>query len=363
MFEKLQADYRRFLEVEAALLDPATATDPARLTALAKERGSLAKVALPYGRYLELGRSIAEAGAMGDAEADPEMRAYAEAELESLRAREAEVGEALRDLLYDRQAGADRVGLIVEIRAGTGGDEAALFARDLLEMYRRYAEASGWNFEALEFVPTELGGFREATFGIRGGGAYRHLQFESGGHRVQRVPATETQGRIHTSAATVAVLPEAEEVDVDIRPEDLQVDTMTAGGPGGQHQNKTASAVRMTHLPTGTVVVCRDERSQHKNRAKALRILRSRILEASEEKARSERAETRRSLIGSGDRSQRIRTYNFPQNRVTDHRIGLTLYHLDRVILGDLAPLTTALIDHDRREQLGDLAPHPGPAG
>ncbi|HEV3162804.1 MAG TPA: peptide chain release factor 1 [Isosphaeraceae bacterium] len=354
MFEKLQTDYRRFQEVESALLDPATTADVARLTALAKERGALAKLALPYSRYLELGRLIAEAEAMCAAEADSEMRAYAEGELAALRAQESEAGEALRNLLYDKQAGTDRAGLIMEIRAGTGGDEAALFARDLLEMYRRFAESMRWTFEPIDFMPTELGGFREATFGISGEGAFRHLQFESGGHRVQRVPETETQGRIHTSAATVAVLPEPEEIDIVIRPEDLQVDTMTAGGPGGQHQNKTASAVRMTHLPTGTVVVCRDERSQHKNRSKALRLLRSRLFDQVQEKASSERAEQRRTLIGSGDRSQRIRTYNFPQNRVTDHRIGLTIYNLDRVILGDLAPLTSALIEHDRREQLGE---------
>jgi peptide chain release factor 1 len=312
-------------------------------------------LALPYGRYLDLGRQIAEAEALRDAEADPEIQAYAAAELEQLQAEQARVGEALRDLLYDRAAGAEHAGMIFEIRAGTGGDEAALFARDLYEMYRRYAESKGWSFEPMEFTPTELGGFREATFGIRGDGAFRHLQFESGGHRVQRVPETEAQGRIHTSLATVAVLPEPEEVEVEIRPEELQVETMTAGGPGGQHQNKTASAVRMTHLPTGLVVVCRDERSQHKNRAKALRILRSRLFDQKQQAAQAERAQTRRSLIGSGDRSQRIRTYNFPQNRVTDHRIGLTLYNLDRIIQGDLDPLTNALIDHDRKEQRGDL--------
>jgi peptide chain release factor 1 len=355
VFEKLQADYQRFQELDAALRDPAVASDAARVTALAKERGALAKVAGPYGRYLELGRQLAEAERLLDAEEDPEMRAYAEAELESLRARQAEVGDALRDLIYDRQAGADRSGLILEVRAGTGGDEAALFARDLVEMYRRYAETKGWKFEPLEFVPTELGGFKEASFSIEGEGAFRHLQFESGGHRVQRVPETETQGRIHTSLATVAVLPEPEDVEIEIRPEDLEVQTMTAGGPGGQHQNKTASAVRMTHLPTGTVVVCRDERSQHKNRAKALRLLRSRLFERMQEAAHAQRSEQRRSLIGSGDRSQRVRTYNFPQNRVTDHRIGLTLYNLDRVILGDLDPLTTALIEHDRKEALGEV--------
>ncbi len=355
MFEKLQADYQRFQELDAALLDPAVVADGNRVTALAKERGGLAKVALPYGRYLDLSRQIAEAEALGLAETDPEMRSYAEGELEALRGRQREIGEALRDLIYDRQAGADHAAMIFEIRAGTGGDEAALFARDLMEMYRRFADTMGWQFEPLDMVPTELGGFREVSFGIKGEGAFRHLQFESGGHRVQRVPETETQGRIHTSAATVAVLPEPEDVDIVIRTEDLQVETMTAGGPGGQHQNKTASAVRMTHLPSGIVVVCRDERSQHKNRAKALRLLRTRLYDAATEKARSERDEQRRTLIGSGDRSQRIRTYSFPQNRVTDHRVGLTLYNLDRIIQGDLAPLTTALIDHDRREQLGEV--------
>jgi peptide chain release factor 1 len=355
VFDKLQSGYQRFCELEAALLDPAVTSDPARLTALAKERGSLAKVALPYGRYLELCRQIADAEALCEAEADYEMRTYAEVELETLRQRQQETGDALRDLIYDQTAGTDRASLIVEVRAGTGGDEAALFVRDLFEMYRRFGESMRWSFEPLDMVPTELGGFREVSFGIGGAGAYRHLQFESGGHRVQRVPVTETQGRIHTSAATVAILPEPEEVDIVIRPEDLQVDVMRSGGPGGQHQNKTESGVRITHLPSGIVVNCRDERSQHKNKTKAMRILRSRLFDQREEKARTERDQARRTLIGSGDRSQRIRTYNFPQNRVTDHRIGLTLYNLDRVIQGDLAALTTALIDHDRREQLGEV--------
>ncbi len=356
MFEKLQADYQRFRELDAALLDPGLATDPTRYAVLAKERGSLAKLAGPYGEYLELGRSITEAAAMVEAEADFDMRTYAEAELEALRTRQNTIGEALRDLLYDKAAGADRASLIVEIRAGTGGDEAALFARDLFEMYRRYAETQRWSFEILDVVPTELGGFKEASFGITGDGAFRHLQFESGGHRVQRVPATETQGRIHTSAATVAVLPEPEDVDIVIRAEDIHRDVMRAGGPGGQHQNKTESAVRLTHLPSGIVVLCRDERSQHKNQAKAMRLLRSRLYDKTLEEAQNQRAEQRRTLIGSGDRSQRIRTYSFPQNRVTDHRIGQTWYNLDRIIVGDLEPVVTALIDHDRREQLGDLS-------
>jgi peptide chain release factor 1 len=354
MFEKLKTDYQRFCEIDAALVDPAVATDPARVASLSRERGKLAKLALPYGRYLELNQKIAEIRELAEAADDPEMKAYAQTEIESLRAAESEVAESLRNLIYDRESDADHASLIMEIRAGTGGDEAALFARDLMEMYRRYAETKGWQFEVLEIVPTELGGFKEASFSITGDGAFRHLQFESGGHRVQRVPETEAQGRIHTSLATVAVLAEPEEVEIEIRPEDLEVQTMTAGGPGGQHQNKTASAVRMTHIPTGTVVVCRDDRSQHRNRAKALRLLKSRLYDHSREKAMAERAQTRRTLIGSGDRSQRIRTYNFPQNRVTDHRVGLTLYNLDRIVLGDLEPLTTALIEHDRREQLGE---------
>ena len=355
-FEKLRQDFARFREIDEALADPATAADPGRIASLSKERGALAKLAVPYGRYLELGHRIADTQSLVEREPDAEMRSYAESELENLRSQEAEVAESLRNLIYDRESGSDHASLIMEVRAGTGGDEAALFARDLLEMYRRYAEIKRWKFEVLEIVPTELGGFKEASFSIEGEGAFRHLQFESGGHRVQRVPETEAQGRIHTSLATVAVLAEPEEVEIEIRPEDLEVQTMTAGGPGGQHQNKTASAVRMTHIPTGTVVVCRDDRSQHRNRAKALRLIKSRIYEEMREKAMSDRAQTRRTLIGSGDRSQRIRTYNFPQNRVTDHRVeGLTLYNLDRVILGDIDPLTTALIAHDRREQLGDL--------
>ncbi len=355
MFDKLETEWRRFRELEAALSDPSVAADPTRVAALAKERAKLAKLALPYDRYRDLNRQIEEARRMTEGVADEELRAYASAELDSLRLQEEEVAEQLRARLSDQVAGADHPSLIMEVRAGTGGDEAALFARDLYEMYRRYSEIKGWRFEPLELVPTELGGFKEASFSITGDGAFRHLQFESGGHRVQRVPETEAQGRIHTSLATVAVMAEPEEVEVEIRAEDLDTDVMRAGGPGGQHQNKTESAVRLTHRPSGLVVVCRDERSQHRNRAKALRLLRGRLYEKMRSNAQAERAETRRTLIGSGDRSQRVRTYSFPQNRATDHRIGLTLYNLDRVMLGELDPLTTAMIEHDRREQLGDV--------
>ena len=240
----------------------------------------------------------------------------------------------------------------MEVRAGTGGDEAALFAKDLFDMYMAYCLQKNWKTEVLEFSTTELGGLKEVVFSITGDGAFHALQFESGGHRVQRVPETETQGRVHTSAATVAVLPEADEVEIDIRPEDLQVDTMRAGGPGGQKVNKTESAVRLTHLPTGIVVKCQDEKSQHKNRAKAMRVLRSRILEAQTTKLQNERAAARRTLVGSGDRSERIRTYNFPQNRMTDHRCNLTIYKLDRIMTGDMNELITALLAFDRNERL-----------
>ena len=355
MFEKLQADYQRFLELEQMLLDPTIVADAMRASALSKERGTLAKIAIAYGRYLELSRQVDEAELLVASENDAEMRSYAQAELESLRARHEQEGEVLRDMLYDRTAGTGHAALIFELRAGTGGSEAALFARDLYEMYRRFAERMKWKFEILDLEATELGGFREVSFSVAGEGAFRHLQFESGVHRVQRVPETEAQGRLHTSTATVAVLPEPEDVDIVIRTEDLQIDVMRSGGPGGQHQNKTESGVRITHLPSGIVVNCRDERSQHKNKAKAMRILRSRLFEQIQESNRAERDQTRRAMVGTGDRSQKIRTYNFPQNRMTDHRIGLTLYNLSQVVQGDLLSLTKALIEHDRREQLGDL--------
>jgi peptide chain release factor 1 len=281
---------------------------------------------------------------------DADLRELAEAELPGLR----EQREALWDDLLDLTVGgedANRTRCILEIRAGTGGDEAALFARDLYEMYKRYCEDNGWKVEVLEMNATELGGFKEMILGVEGEGAYRQLQYESGGHRVQRVPETEAKGRVHTSAATVAVLPEPEDVEVDLKRDDYDEDVYCASGPGGQHVNKTASAIRLTHRETGIVVTCQDEKSQHKNRAKALRVLKSRIYEFKARQEHEKRASERKSLVGSGDRSQRIRTYNFPENRLTDHRINLTLYQLDNILSGRLGPVTEALIDFDRRQQ------------
>jgi peptide chain release factor 1 len=281
---------------------------------------------------------------------DHEVRDLAEAELPSLRQKR----EKLYDELLDMTIGGDdalRSRCVLEVRAGTGGDEAALFARDLYEMYKHYADAKGWKLEILDASGTELGGFKEIIVGVEGEGAFRELQYESGGHRVQRVPDTETKGRIHTSAATVAVLPEPEDVEIEIKREDYREDVFSASGPGGQHVNKTASAIRLTHLPTGIVVSCQDEKSQHKNRARALRVLKTRVYDHFRTIEDQKRAAERKSKVGSGDRSQRIRTYNFPENRVTDHRIGLTLYRLSEIIAGDLGPVVEALIDFARQEQ------------
>jgi peptide chain release factor 1 len=351
MFPVLERQAARYAELEQQLQDPDVLTNVARMLDIQKEMGSLAKIATSVRRFHALEGDIEAAKMMVDEETNHEAREYARSELNQL----VSLRDALAVELEDLATAGDsitRSACIMEIRAGTGGDEAALFARDLHQMYEAYCTQKGWKTEVLEFSPSELGGLREVVFSITGEGAFHALQFESGGHRVQRVPETETQGRVHTSAATVAVLPEADEVEVDIRPEDLQVDTMRAGGPGGQKVNKTESAVRITHLPTGIVVKCQDEKSQHKNRAKAMRVLRSRVLEMQQSKAAAERSLARRTLVGSGDRSERIRTYNFPQNRLTDHRCNLTLYKLDRMIQGDLDELITALLAFDRNERL-----------
>ena len=352
LFPSLQAKLARYEELEKLLIDPDVLSDTNRMVAFQREYGSLAKVALPVREFNELEGDIATARELIEEEEDAELKAYAQDELDTLLGDRGTKLTALEDLVATGDA-ISRGSLIMEIRAGTGGDEAALFARDLFEMYQRLVERRGWKAELIDCSPTELGGFKDITISIAGDGAFLQLQFESGGHRVQRGPETETQGRIHTSAATVAVLPEANDVEIEINSDDLRVDTFFASGPGGQKVNKTASAIRITHLPTNTVVQCQDEKSQHKNRSKAMRVLRSRLLEAQQQKAHQERADQRRSLIGTGDRSQRIRTYNFPQNRLTDHRIGLTLYKLDQIMQGQLDEMVEALLDHDRQERLG----------
>ncbi len=348
MRDLLEKTLNRFEELERQLVDPVLLADSTKLTAAIREHGSLNRLATKYRRFKELNAEITEAREMAEGD-DSDMRELAEAELPTLiEARE----ELWNELLTLTLGGADanRTRCVMEIRGGTGGDEAALFARDLYEMYKRHAEVKRWKIEILDHSATELGGFKEISLSIEGEGVYRELQYESGGHRVQRVPATETQGRIHTSAATVAVMPEPEDVEVNIKPEDYRLDKFCASGPGGQHVNKTESAVRLTHYETGIVVQCQDEKSQHKNIAKALRVLKARVYEVKREAEEKKRSEERKTLVGSGDRSQRIRTYNFPDNRVTDHRIGLTLYKLDQIIAGNLQPVTDALVDYDRQQ-------------
>jgi peptide chain release factor 1 len=347
-YEKTLARSR---ELEQLLADPAVIADRARYTQTAKEHGSLAKLVKPYLEYKNVLADVAQAEALAAAETDPEMRRYAEEELTALRARQHALHTRLEDLLLV-EPGEDFGSVILEIRAGTGGDEAALFAGDLYSMYTHYARDQGWKVEDISFSPGEQGGYKEVIFSITGDDAYQKLRYESGGHRVQRVPKTEQQGRIHTSAATVAVLPEPDEVQVEIRDQDIKWERMRAGGAGGQHVNKTESAVRIWHLPTGLEVKCQDERSQHKNYERAMRILRSRLYEMQQQKLHRERAEQRRTLIGSGDRSERIRTYNFPQNRITDHRINLNLYKLDAVIAGELAELIQSLQAFDKKQRL-----------
>jgi peptide chain release factor 1 len=350
---KLERLLDRFSAIESEM---ASGASGAAFVKLSREHAELSPVIETVRAYRQAQVRIGDAEAMiADPATDSEIRGMAEEERAELKAQMEKLGQDLRIALLPRDA-ADDSSAIVEIRAGTGGDEAALFAGDLLGMYQRYCQLQGWKTEILSLSESDLGGYKDATLEVEGRGVYAKLKFESGVHRVQRVPATETQGRIHTSAATVAVLPEAEDVDIVINEKDLRIDTYRAQGAGGQHVNKTDSAVRITHLPTNTVVAMQEEKSQHKNKAKAMMMLKAKIYDAERKRVDSERASERKSLVGSGDRSERIRTYNYPQGRVTDHRINLTLYNLARIISGDeLGEIVGALVTQDQADRLAEF--------
>lgn len=351
MIEQLAAAEARLEQINERLMDPAVVEDQAQYKALMREFKSLSPVIEKYREYKAAQACVDEARELLSTPLDPDFKELAEEELRQGRADCERCLEELKILLIPKDPDDDK-SVIVEIRGGAGGDEAALFAATLYRMYSMYAESKHYKIEVLSLNETELGGIKEISFLIEGDGVYSRLKFESGVHRVQRVPDTESQGRIHTSTVTVAVLPEAEEVEVDINPADLQIDTFRSGGAGGQHVNKTESAIRITHLPTGIVVECQDERSQHKNKEKAMKILRSRIYERMQAEKDAARADERRLQVGTGDRSERIRTYNYPQGRVSDHRIGLTLYKLESFLNGDLDEMIDALITADQTEKL-----------
>ena len=352
---KLDALEQRYSQIEKQIADPAIVGNSAKLIALSKEQGKLKDIVRKYRAYKTAIAGIEDAEEiLNDSTVDEDLRNLAKEEIQQLEdRRESLLNEIKNTLVMADDTAVDSV--IMEIRAGTGGEEAALFARDLYNMYVKYAEGRKWKVEQLTFSVTDRNGFREVIFSVKGAGVWSELDYEGGGHRVQRVPETESQGRIHTSAATVAVLAEPEELDIQIEPDDVVEHVSRSSGPGGQNVNKVSSAIKLEHIPTGITISMQDEKSQHKNRAKAWRILRSRIYEYHESKKRAERDSQRKTMIGSGDRSQKIRTYNFPQNRVTDHRINLSLYSLDKIMAGDMGGLIAALKDYDKQQRLENL--------
>jgi peptide chain release factor 1 len=350
MFDRLAEVERRYHELERLVSDPAVIANRREYAKLARERAQLEDTVVCYRARQRVAAEVEEHRELAR-EGDEELRELARSELPTLEERLAELDATLKRLLVPKDPNDER-NTVLEIRAGTGGDEASLFAAELFRMYTRFAERQGWRIEVLSSSPTGLGGFKEVIALVQGKGAFSRLKYEGGVHRVQRVPVTETQGRIHTSAVTVAVLPEAEDVEVDLDDKDLRIDVYRSSGPGGQSVNTTDSAVRVTHLPTGLVVTCQDEKSQHKNKAKALKILRARLLDRARQEQQSAIAANRRAMVGSGDRSEKIRTYNFPQSRVTDHRVGLTLHTLDRVLDGDLDTIVDALVTRHQAEAL-----------
>lgn len=351
MLERLQMLEEKYEELTQKMIDPDVLNNPAELHKCAKAQADLEDVVMVYRKYKKVLGELEDSKAMLQEKLDPEMDEMVKAEIKDLGEQKEALEQELTVLLLPKDPN-DSKNVIMEIRAGTGGEEAALFAADLFRMYTRYAEIRGWKTEVMNTNYTDVGGYKEITFMIEGKGAYSRLKFEGGVHRVQRVPATESSGRIHTSAATVAVLPEAEEVEVDINMNDLRIDVFCASGPGGQCVNTTQSAVRITHIPTGVVVSCQDEKSQLRNKEKALKVLRSRLMEKFQQEAQGDLAAQRKDMVGSGDRSERIRTYNFPQGRVSDHRINLTVHNLDKVLLGNLDEIIDALITTDQAEKL-----------
>jgi len=351
MIDRLEAIEKRYKEIEDQIAQPEISTDHEKLQSLAQEKAEIEDIVAKYREYKETVKAIAETQTMLDDGLEPDMIHLAKEEIEQLKAKQEEITDSLKQYLIPKDVNEDK-DVIVEIRAGTGGEEATLFAADLFRMYSRYAQNKGWQVELIDCNETELGGFKEIVFEVKGKGAFGHLKYESGVHRVQRVPKTEASGRIHTSTATVAVLPEVEDVEININPDDIKMDFFRSGGAGGQNVNKVTTAVRITHLPTGIVATCQDERSQHRNRTKAMAVLKARLFDIEQSKQSQETIDERRSQIGTGERSEKIRTYNYPQDRITDHRINLSLHNLPRILDGELDEFIENLATNERAKQL-----------